>query len=436
MVPYPAKAVAAATALALLMPGTATAAVTAPTKVTKVYAASDAIFANPGRGFFTYTETYLSQHEPLSAAELSDARVKESHSLVFRNFYLDEYSGRDTITASDLGLISADLAAARTAGVTLVMRFAYTSASDADAPLSRVLKHIAQLKPILVANADVITALQAGFIGRWGEWYYTQNFTATDWSDRKQVVAALLAAAPASVPIQVRTPAYKRKIFPNDARIGIHNDCFLASDDDFGTYTAPDDRTWLAAQPASALLGGETCQVSTRSGWATASKEMAAYHWTYLNPTFNQDVLDSWGTAGRAVAARKLGYRIRLVRATLPTRSKPSGTVTASLTLLNEGYAPPARNRPVQLVLTSGNRRIVTTVKSDVRTWAPGKPVTLSVTFKAPSQTGAWGLSLILPDPSVKLASTPAYAVQLANPGVWNPTTGRNTLGATLTVAR
>ena len=30
--------------------------------------------------------------------------------------------------------------------------------------------------PVLNASADTISELQAGFIGRWGEWYYTANF--------------------------------------------------------------------------------------------------------------------------------------------------------------------------------------------------------------------------------------------------------------------
>jgi hypothetical protein len=436
------KLVVAAAALGVLLPGAVYAAgPVAPAAVTRVYAASDDVFANPGRGFFTYTETHLladgSGYVPLDAGALAAARMQEGRSLVFRIFYLEKYQGADTITAADLKLIRADFAAARAAGVKMVVRFAYSAESDADAPVARVLKHISQLKPILTGEADLITAVQAGFVGRWGEWHYTRNFTRADWSDRRQVLAALLAATPASVPVQVRTPQYKRKLVPANSRVGIHNDCFLAGTDDYGTYTAADDRAWLAGQGASTLVGGETCDVSERSGWANAGAEMAAYHWSYLNPSFNRDVLESWGPDGLAEAERSLGYRIRLVRATLPSSAaKPGSKVSVSLTLVNEGYAAAVQNRPVRVILSDGKRVQSVAVSADVRAWVPGKEVTVGASFSAPVVMGDYALSLSLPDPGVRLAGVPAYAIRLANPGVWDESRGWNSLGGVLKVAR
>ncbi len=45
-----------------------------------------------------------------------------------------------------------------------------------DAPKDIVFGHIAQLGPILTKNADVINCIQMGFIGTWGENYYTDFF--------------------------------------------------------------------------------------------------------------------------------------------------------------------------------------------------------------------------------------------------------------------
>ncbi|MFF5085523.1 DUF4874 domain-containing protein [Actinoplanes sp. NPDC000266] len=415
---------AAAVAVAVLLPGAAVAAT--PSAATVTYAASTASIANPGRGFFTYTETHFGSYAPLNAADLAAARVDQARSLVFRIFYLEKYQAVDQISAADLALVRADFAAARAAGVTMVVRFAYASASDADAPEARVLKHIAQLGPILKANADVITAVQAGFVGQWGEWYYSRNFGtegAPDWTSRGHVLAALLAATSPSTVVQVRTPAIKRRLQPALARVGVHNDCFLAGTDDYGTFTG-DDAAWLASSPI--LVGGETCDVSARSAWSNARTEMARYHWTYLNPSFNTDVLDSWGAAGRAEAGRRLGYRIRLVKAVLPVTAKAGAKVTATITLVNDGYAAPARNRPVRLL--AGSK--IVTVPADLRTWAPGRQVTLKATFTAVK--GAYSLSL--PDPAASLAGKPAYSIQLANPKVWNAAKGWNSLGRSLTV--
>ncbi|MEV4346857.1 DUF4832 domain-containing protein [Actinoplanes sp. NPDC049596] len=415
---------AAAVAVAVLLPGTAVAAT--PSTATVTYAASAASIANPGRGFFTYTETHFGSYTPLVDADLAAARVNQARSLVYRIFYLEKYQAVDQISAADLALVRADFAAARTAGVKLIVRFAYASESDADAPEARVLKHIAQLGPILKAGADVITAVQAGFVGRWGEWYYSRNFGTEgtpDWTSRGHVLAALLAATAPSTVVQVRTPAIKRRLAPDVARVGVHDDCFLAGTDDYGTFTG-DDAAWLAS--SAVLVGGETCDVSARSAWPNARAEMARYHWTYLNPSFNTDVLDSWGAAGRAEADRRLGYRIRLVKAVLPTAARAGSRVTATITLVNDGYAAPVANRPVRLIV--GSRSVV--VNTDVRTWTPGKLITLKVSFIAAS--GAYALSL--PDPAATLAAKPAYAIQLANPQVWNPATGRNSLGRSLTV--
>lgn len=426
---------AGATALALILPGAAP-AVAAPAAVTRAYSESDEVFANPGRGFFTYTETHLladgSGRVPLDAAALAEARSAQGRSLVFRIFYLEKYQSTDTLSAADLALIRADFAAVRAAGVKAVVRFAYTSSSDADAGPDRTVKHIAQLKSILTANADVLAAVQAGFVGRWGEWYYTRNFTRPDQADRKRVLTALLAAVPASVPVQVRTPKIARQLAPGNTRVGVHNDCFLAGTDDYGTYTAADDRQWLAGRPI--LVGGETCDVSDRSGWADASTEMAAYHWSYLNPSFHLDVLNSWGAAGLTEAGRRLGYRLRLAETTIPARAKPGTRVDISFTIINEGYAAPVQNRPVRLVLTGSRTRTIA-LPADIRTWAPGKAVTVRASFTAPA-AGTYALALSLPDPATRLAAVPAYAIRLANTGVWDAGTGRNDLGATLTVAR
>ncbi|WP_433794506.1 DUF4832 domain-containing protein [Actinoplanes sp. CA-252034] len=435
------RACTAAAALVVLLPGVAHAAVAPPPPgtVIRLYQMSTEVFANPGRGFFTYTETHLradgSGHVPLDPAVLASARVTEGHSLVFRIFYLERYRAADSISRADLDLVRADLTAARSAGVKVVARFAYTDDSDEDATPARTVRHIAQLGKVITENADVVAAVQAGFIGRWGEWYSTRNFTRTDWQDRRQVLSALLAATPVSVPIQVRTPQIKRRLAPKTPRVGIHDDCFLAGTDDYGTYTG-DDREWLAAQGSSMLVGGETCAPSARSGWANANAEMAAYHWTYLNPSFHEGVLQSWGSAGRDEAARRLGYRLRLLKATLPASARPGARTTAQIILVNDGYAAPLQNRPLRLVLSTGVRNVNVGIRTDLRTWTPGKAVILNATFYAPSVPGTYPMSLSLPDPVPGLATTPAYAIRFANSGVWDETTGRNSLGVSLVVTR
>jgi Domain of unknown function (DUF4832)/Domain of unknown function (DUF4874) len=401
---------------------------------------------NPDRGMYRYTETHFradgSGFTPLEVAALKRWRGEDNITLVYRIFYLERFVTRDRFTASDLQRIGADFSSARTAGVKLVVRFAYTDTSGRDAPPARVTAHIRQLAPVLNASADVVSVLQAGFVGRWGEWYETDHFatdrarpwalTRSDWAARRAVLDTLLAATSPGIFLQVRYPSIKRMLLasndPREARVGIHNDCFLASASDYGTFSAPDDRAWLAEQTRSMPMGGETCQVNPpRSRWPTAAAELAAYHWSYLNADYNRAVLDSWG-AGQVEAKRRLGYRLRLISGAFPVSAGTGESMSMHLSVANDGFAAPFRSRPVQIVLRGSGATYVAPVPVDVRTLAPGQTTELALQVPAPSVPGVYALGLALPDPSPRLAGQPAYAVRLANDGTWDASTGRNDL--------
>ena len=147
-------------------------------------------------------------------------------------------------------------------------------------------------------------------------------------------------------------------------------------------------------------------------------------------------MLGSWGAEGRAEAARRLGYRLRLDSLTLPEKVNPGGTTALTLTLTNEGYAAPLRPRPARLILASPAGTHTVTLPLDVRTLAPGQHTNVTMSLTAPSLEGTYALYLVLPDASSRLAADPAYAVRLANADTWNGSTGWNDLHQTLTVTR
>ncbi|WP_448642068.1 DUF4832 domain-containing protein [Geodermatophilus sp. URMC 63] len=435
---------------------TTTAATTAstpagPAPVQVTYAGTDEVIANPERGFFHYTETRWSPdgsaYTPLDAATLTSWRTTEAVTLVYRVFYLGGLVDSDTVDARFLEQVAADLTTARAAGVKLVVRFAYSPDDGRDAPPARAVAQIRQLAPVLNAASDVVLVLQAGFVGRWGEWYYSDQYTADpsrpyeltadDWSRRGQVLDALLDATSPDIWVQVRYPAIKQRLVDaaDAPRVGVHNDCFLASDTDMGTLNSDADRTWLATQSGSVPVGGETCGTNgTRSQWTTAAAELARYHWSFLNADFHRAVLDSWGSAGLTTAARSLGYRLRLVSGSFPATARPGQTVRVQLTLTNDGYAAPLTDRPVDVVFRQGDQTVSVPVPLHVRELTPGVTRTVQLDVPAPTAPGAWALSLALPDDAPSLASDPAYAVRLANQGLWDPATGRNDLRHTLTV--
>lgn len=254
-----------------------------------------------------------------------------------------------------------------------------------------------------------------------------------DWQARRTLLDTLLAVTSAGIFVQVRLPGIKQTLLPptdpRAARVGIHNDCFLASADDYGTFPNESDRAWLATQTRTTPMGGETCQVDEpRSLWPAASAELAAYHWSYLNSDYERRVLDSWGPDHLAEVKRRLGYRLRLVDATVPLSAPAGRTMAVQLSLANDGYAAPLRNRPVRLVLRNSTDTYTVALAVDLRTLAPGVTSRLSLTVPAPPAAGTYSMYLAFPDPSERLAALPGYALRLANSDTWVSGTGQNDL--------
>ena len=98
------------------------------------------------------------------------------------------------------------------------------------------------------------------------------------------------------------------------ARICGHNDCFVSSNNDVGTYFKPEERTFWAEDTKYTIMGGETCEKKMPySGGENALKEMAKYHWPYLNRDYREEVTNMWRQDGTMdTILTRLGYRLAL----------------------------------------------------------------------------------------------------------------------------
>ncbi|MEV6635643.1 DUF4832 domain-containing protein [Actinoplanes sp. NPDC051470] len=407
------------------------------------YPPSTEVFANPERGFYHHTGDCDSS--TFDEATLRSYRTSQSISLVMCIFYLRSYR-TSPIAPAALAHLQSQLDTVRRAGLKVVLRFAYTDSDDADATPAQVSSHLDQLAPYLRNNADVISVVQAGMIGTWGEWWDTRNFgdegviNEQNWRDRKAVTDKLLSVVPSSRAIQLRTPKFKRTMYGTSTtvpRIGHHNDCFLASPDDFGTYENPSvEYPYLQQDTLRVPMGGETCVVNPpRSQCPTATAELAGFHWSYLNTDYNRDVLNTW-TSCITDVTRKLGYRLALTSGTYPASATRGGALPVTIGVRNEGYAAPYNPRNVKLVLRNASSGALTrlALSSDPRTWAAGATASINQSVTVPSSlpTGQYQLYLELPDPL--LATRPEYSIRLANQGTWDASTGLNNLNATVTI--
>jgi hypothetical protein len=431
-----------------------------PLSHVKYSADAESVLSNPERGFYHHRETQAGSYSSLDGGDLSAFRSSENVTLVMRVFYLETFINQD-ISASYLTKIGQDFATARAAGVKLVLRFAYTAdASGNDAALARVLAHIAQLKPLLQANADVIAALQAGLIGAWGEWYYTQHFgnagtvSASDYQNRKAVVDALLGALPASRTVLLRTPQFKRKLYgeaPLDlatafgatpaARVGHHNDAFVADASDMGTYLNPEvELPYLEADTAFVPIGGENDQYQApRSACPSALADMERFHWSFINTDYLGETIAQWKSQGcYQEMQRRLGYRLALVSGSFSQHAAPGGSISVALELENSGFAAPFNARAVELLLrpVAGGAVHRLPLTADPRTWLPGKAIELEQSVSlADVPAGKYELLLALPDPTPSLHDDAKYAIRLANESTWDAGAGANALGAQLVVS-
>ncbi len=435
----------------LIVP-TPTAPVRAPTEtplphpLAVTYAPSTADFSNPERGFFQVAE--------LGEDDLTWHPAETGNRLVYVYIRLDEYRERD-LPDTYLAALDDFFSLVRQAGLKAIIRFSYNDGETypnpaPDASLEQALRHIQQLAPVLEANRDVIAWFEAGFIGAWGEWHTSAG--GLDSPENKATVRdALYTHFPRDRFILFRYPGDFTRWYPQplteaqaftgsaQARTGHHNDCFLASDDDWGTYVDDDGllrieewKTHIAQMTRFVPMSGETCRLNPpRSDCPTALAEMARFHWTAINEAYHPGVIQSWREQGcYTEIRRRLGYRLSLLEAFFPAQVRPGRHLSLHIRLRNSGFASPLLPRPVYLVLAAQDFILRLPLDADPRRWEPGEhTLTANLSLPADLLLGEYTLALWLPDPSPSLQNDQRYAIRFANEGVWDAERGWNVLG-------
>lgn len=444
---------------------------------TIVYQPDSTNFPSPERGFYHQDAPMWLDDEfiPQTTADLKALRQQDI-SLVRWYFVIDEFREQD-LPPAILDYINQQFEAARSAGIKTIPRFAYNFPlggeypyQDPDASLEQVLRHLEQLTPLIRANSDVIAFMEIGLVGAWGEWHSSTNQLVDPElgqnDSSRAIVNSLLTILPAERMIAMRYPRHKQDLYGTvpltqdqafdgspQARMGAHNDCFLASETDWGTY--PEDsaarqeiRQYLHLDLRFLPQGGETCNDKADAqpyiGCENAVADLAYLRFSALNADYEEAVLQGWRDEGcYAEIERRLGYRLRLVEGTFSRTMLPSGPLDLSLAFVNEGFASPYNPRGFEIRLRSQATNQVYTTTSDPlidpRFWLPelGR---IDVAFSAmPTENlpaTAYDVLLFLPDPMPSLAERPEYALRLANMGLWEEMTGYHKLGEVVVQAQ
>ena len=427
------------------------------------------IFKNPEKG---YTEE-LSAKVTASKPNVVKGNVNNSWggssqmtlAMVLYNF--KNFKAAD-LPEEVLAGFDEDMAELRKYGLKTVLRFAYTeSQSDnVDATPDWVKRHLEQLKPHLAANADVIYVLEAGFIGSWGEWYYTSNYGNKSQhmnANRRKVIQYLFENAPQDRFILFRYPMIKteylgssvaltaEEAFQNTekARMGCHNDAFLNDWGNDGTYASnskdddPKVRQYVATETLYVPNGGETNVESNSLAekvYAKAPEEMATYHWSFCGKSYATQVTSRWKNSGIYDTLNiHMGYRYNLMNGNFSDQAAPGGKANVVIGLRNVGYAPIYNERPVYLVLKSSSKTYTVQLQADPRRWLPNGVWSLireQVTIPSDVSEGTYDMYLWMPDKYESIKNDSRYAVRFGNDNVWDANTGYNNLNAKITISK
>lgn len=425
------------------------------------------VFKNPERGFTEELSYKVSVNHPnVIKGEVDDSwgsKYNMTLAVVLYNFrnFKDKDLADEVLAGFD-----ADMQELRKYGLKCVLRFAYTeSESDkVDATPDWVKRHLEQLKPHLAANADVIYVIEAGFVGVWGEWYYTANYGNESQhmnSNRRKVIEYLFANVPEDRFILFRYPMLKTE-YLNDknpltakegfsgtvkARMGCHNDAFLNTWGDMGTYASdnlsddPKVRQYIATETLYVPNGGETNieeNDEAEKRYTRAPAEMSTYHWSFCGSSYAIPVTKRWRQSGLFDTLNiHMGYRYNLIDGQFTDQVAPGGKMNVTIRLRNAGYAPLYNERIAYIVLKNGSKSYSLPLKADPRRWLPNGVVSAineQVAIPADLPEGTYKLYLHLPDKYASIAADSRYAIRLANTGVWDAATGLNDLGASVTV--
>jgi len=327
-----------------------------------------------------------------------------------------------------------------------------------------VLKnHLTQLLGVINANKELVLAVEMGTLGYWGENHYydttlNMNQIPRPYSWRDEVLSHQVATLDPDILVLARTPLLKANHTPtwapltasvalteDRARVGHHNDCFMADESDMGTfgddnttYVEPHlpryfvsagctgiyatqrfrslglqcDRDYWKNEAYYTLGNGETCY-DGQPGRVTCEHylgELHDYHFASLNMLFSQDVLALLNATCHDYARNYLGYRYELLSADVTVDTVGH----YSLLIKNVGFSRPYQNIQMFLSIGGKNYSIPTTGSSDFRLLRSGLTFNFTGTFDPSSVPAtATPVYLVLTDLSSSLQNNLNYTIRL-----------------------
>ena len=425
---------------------------------------SKEVLRNPDRGFYKLVQIELNKgKEDFNSfkGEIKNIAKEDTDvSLISFQLNLKQYVASNLdLTDNKIEEINQYFSIMRENGYQVIFRVVYDSKGDKnpEPDFQTILRHIEQLKSVYEKNEDIIFVVEAGYLGSYGEWH--DGKYDKDKEKRNQVVNKLLKCIPESIQISLRKPSYiedyignnqtvkKINAFSNDeiARLGLHNDGYLASETDLGTYNKSEREEsllWQGKQTLYTLFGGE-CQNkdSIYTNLNNAIVDMEKRHCTYMNKTYDREVKEKWkkeiytnknsvyqGETGYKYIENHLGYRLVIRDVNMICTKRK---INIGINIENVGFGNIIRKKQLGFFLKNENNQYYIESDIDIRKQLNEKMYELTIAEELPKNVkiGEYEVYLKIEEPYESLKNNNYYSIKLANNNVWNENLGANYIG-------
>lgn len=421
------------------------------------------LFANPERGIYFYTkiEADTNGNYVWSGADAATLRAEGKTLVLLIVDMRNEVNSAD-LPASLLSELETTLQYLESNGIKAVFRGRYKEeaggcpADPANEPasVSTITDHIEDLAGVINNYPGAIAYIEAGMIGRWGEW----NCSIHDINDPQlalDIVGTWLAEVPDRF-VGLRRPRFKADApftHAQAARVSHYNDCFLYNAGHRGTYdpgvsmsTVQEYRDYLqgtssiAGETDSVPMGGESCGIApeypgsadtyapvpgqNNDDCAKGQLAFNDYRYSYLSGWETAWPLNWISEGCWGQIQRNLGYRFDIERVEFSGEVFPGATVAMEIEIQNDGYARLYRDRDVELIFSTGGTIVEQLLLNAVSpsAWKPGNTVdNVNIVIPAALAPGNYEVGLRLSDPY--LPTNPLHAIRFANDD-WDEVSG------------
>lgn len=413
---------------------------------------------NPDRGWYRAITVKLDESIDMQAQ--CQQAIMDNMSIIHLRVDIGQLSGNvnsDSVdknfTDEQLQSLNALLDIIRNNGLSVIIRFAYDfDGNSGKEPKSfeTIKNHIRQLSTFFDTNKDIISTVETGLLGPWGEMHTAGQYQTDNYY--KTLIETLLENTPNEMKINVRKPYFYKLVVGSlnnsQSRIGIYNDGYFGSLTDLGTYdngiSRNDFISWMRIQGQNTLYGGEATSFGNTEDELYSDAdfvlpEMPKTHTTYLNAHFNLDIINKWktqyytsstseynGQTAHKYITDHLGYRIVLRNSEISSSVEKGAICGVNLELENVGFGNIVRDQKASIILKKGNDYYETTLNLVANNIRGKETKNAKFYFYVPSdiESGDWQVYLKISNKYLE-----NYAVQFANEDMWDNNLHANNIG-------